>query len=63
MQFQIKKAIAESSLGCQETVVSPSPEGVTAAAPLLDRRKAARQHVRALNTEFARFIFFLVEFL
>lgn len=62
MQFQIKKAIAESSLGCQETAVL-SPEGVTAAAPLLDRRKAARQHVRALNTEFARFIFFLVEFL
>ncbi|CAO2819983.1 unnamed protein product [Amaranthus hypochondriacus] len=53
--FQIKKAIAESSLGCQETAVL-SPEGVTAAAPLLDRRKAARQHVRALNTEFASWV-------
>lgn len=62
MQFQSKKAIAESPLGGQAAVVSPSYEVETAVTPSLDRRKAVRQHVRALNTEFARSIFFPVKF-
>lgn len=63
MQFQSKKTVAESPLGGQETAFLPSPEVKIVATPSLDRRKAAQQHVRALNTEFARFIFFLVELL
>ena len=63
MQFQSKKTVAESPVGGQETAVLPSPEVKIVATPSLDRRKAAQQHVRALNTEFARFIFFLVELL
>lgn len=61
MQFQSKKVVAEAPIGSQATAVSPSPEVETAATPSLDRRKAARQHVRALNTEFARSIFFLMQ--
>lgn len=54
--FQSKKAIAESPLSGQAASVSPSSEVETAATPPLDRRKAARQHVKALNTEFARWV-------
>ncbi|KNA15961.1 hypothetical protein SOVF_093630 [Spinacia oleracea] len=54
--FQSKKAVAESPLGGQAAVVSPSYEVETAATPSLDRRKAVRQHVRALNTEFASWV-------
>lgn len=54
--FQSKKAISESPLGGQAAAVSPSPEVKTATTPPFDRRKAARQHVRALNTEFASWV-------
>lgn len=54
--FQSKKVVAEAPIGSQATAVSPSPEVETAATPSLDRRKAARQHVRALNTEFASWV-------
>lgn len=49
--FQSKKLIGESPLGGQ----APTQSEV-AASPSLDRRRAARQHVRALNTEFARWV-------
>ncbi|KAJ8449315.1 hypothetical protein Cgig2_002447 [Carnegiea gigantea] len=49
--FQSKRLIGESPLGGQ----APTQSEV-AASPSLDRRRAARQHVRALNTEFARWV-------
>ncbi|XP_057520101.1 nucleoporin NUP152-like isoform X1 [Amaranthus tricolor] len=54
--FQSKKTVAESPVGGQETAVLPSPEVKIVATPSLDRRKAAQQHVRALNTEFASWV-------
>ncbi|KAH9617734.1 hypothetical protein KSS87_000859 [Heliosperma pusillum] len=49
--FQLKRVTPESPIS--GTVPAAAELKVTA-VPLLDRRKAALQHVRALNTEFAR---------
>lgn len=51
--FQSKKSIAESPFGGKAAI---SPQLEAAGTPSLDRRRAARQHVRALNTEFASWV-------
>ncbi|KAK9698634.1 hypothetical protein RND81_08G119600 [Saponaria officinalis] len=51
--FQIKRVSPESLFSGQATA---GAELKLAAAPSLDRRKAARQHVRALNSEFASWV-------
>ncbi|KAL9231047.1 hypothetical protein vseg_006317 [Gypsophila vaccaria] len=51
--FQIKRVTPESPFGVQPTATT---ELKSVSAPSLDRRKAARQHVRALNTEFASWV-------
>ncbi|KAH9616250.1 hypothetical protein KSS87_020414 [Heliosperma pusillum] len=51
--FQLKRVTPESPIS--GTVPAAAELKVTA-VPLLDRRKAALQHVRALNTEFASWV-------
>ncbi|XP_021754153.1 putative protein TPRXL isoform X1 [Chenopodium quinoa] len=46
----------ENPFQSKKTIASPSSGVETAATPPLDRRKVARQHVRALNTEFASWV-------